>query len=97
MSFVRGDMIDYLNDLYPGWRQKLEKMSYDQVQAIYIKYTRRAENASRIKALILLEKLRPRVTDFYCTDCARYLEADNPELQECRFCGSRNIRRIQYD
>lgn len=90
-------MIDFLNDLWPGWKGKLWKMPYNQVYAIYRKEKERVTTAARkleteqyIRRVLALQH---HATGYDCEDCGSTFEADNPELHECRFCGSPRLRR----
>lgn len=97
-------MIEYLNSIYPGWRRKLVRMTYSQVHAIYMRFIQQADEARRHAIYVLeyrqwlaAQATQLKVTDYYCDDCARFFEADNPELQACMHCDSHRIRRIIYD
>lgn len=89
-------MIDYLDNIYPGWRRKLYQMSYNQVFAIY-RHVKQQQKNNKLHELDELEHKTCHKTTYTCNDCEYIFEADNPELQECRFCGSQRIRRNDYD
>lgn len=103
MSYTISDMIDFLDDIYPGWRPKLRRMSYNQVYAIYARITKKQKEAQLRKIYELeykhwleQEVKKQHAASYVCIDCECVFVADNPELQECQLCGSHNIRRNVY-
>lgn len=74
----------------PDWCKKVDKMSDEQVCAIYYRLVRArdtAENRS-VKAKEIAH------TRYSCDACNNTYIRDNPELQECELCGNKNIERI---
>lgn len=73
-------------DYKPGWILKVNSMPIYQLRAVYRRFKELADKSA---------PPRPReATDYLCTDCWSFFACDNPELNECRDCGSKNIRRI---
>lgn len=97
----KGQMIDFLNGLWPGWKGRLWKMPYNQVFAIYKKEQKRVAEAARKlereQYIARVLALQHHTTGYDCDACGNTFEADNHELRECRFCGSQKIRRNDYD
>ena len=84
------NMKDYLKHRYPSsdWAKKVERMPDDQIIAIY----KRLQQSKPPK--VIHAPPRPSYyTGYLCPDCGKTFIADNPELSECRFCGSKNIIR----
>lgn len=82
------NMKDFLKHRYPtsAWAKKVEVMSNEQIIAIYKRLT------AAEKPVVTHAPLRVVTYGAYdCDDCKQTFIADNPELQECRFCGSKNI------
>lgn len=82
------NMRDCLLARYPGWN-KVHKMPDDQVIAIYMRLARADDLARSKKQPSIPTKLKHFA--YVCIPCCGTFEADNPELNECRFCGSTNI------
>jgi len=95
-------------DYKAGWVSRVNGMPDHQVCAIYRRFAECNFDPERIKKdgmhsrttekLILTALSRkpmpaPMTTGYTCNDCCGCFEADNPELTECRFCGSANIVR----
>lgn len=104
MSTARGDMIEFLNTVYPGWAPKLWEMSYNQVNAIYCRILRKQRDAAILRAreleaqrFLSEDAKKPKPTSYLCRTCMRIYLVDNPELQECLFCGSTNLGRNYND
>ena len=87
------NMKDFLKHRYPSsaWARKVETMSDNQIIAIY-------KRLQQVKPPKVVHK-PPRPLDYYtgysCSDCGARFVTDNPELSECRFCGSKNIN-VEY-
>jgi len=65
-------------------------MPEDQVQAIYLRLERDGElNGPKKKPAHV--PASPKKTIFYCSDCHQAFMADNPDTEECRYCGSRKL------
>lgn len=82
----------------PDWCKKVDRMMDDQVIAIFFRIKRDDEK----KKLAQLEQQEVAETEWYrsgppytyvCTACGAVLVRDNPELEECEFCGNQDIRR----
>lgn len=95
-------------DFKAGWVSRVNGMPDHQVYAIYRRFAENNFDPQRIKKdgicsrtteKLVLKALshepmpEPTTTGYMCNDCHGYFEADNPELIECRFCGSTNIMR----
>ena len=77
-------------DHNPDWRKKVDRMADEQVCAIYYRLIRAGD-------LVKKKHSRPTVsvhTQYTCEACNTTYVRDNPELQECEFCGSKKIERI---
>lgn len=46
--------------------------------------------------LDMQKRPEPQHTYYLCTECRGWFIADNPELIECRFCGSHHIIRGEF-
>lgn len=42
-------------------------------------------------------KPEPLYTHYLCRECRGWFAADNPELTECRFCGSNHIMKGEFN
>ena len=74
----------------PDWCKKVDKMADEQVCAIYYRLVRAGD-------LVKKKPSKPKVpthTQYSCEACNSAYVRDNPELQECEFCGSKKIERI---
>lgn len=92
-------------DYKASWVSRVNGMPDYQVLAIYRRFAADGFDPQRIKkdgssSRTTLKKVgraaQPKAkttTDYMCKDCHSRFEADNPELVECRFCGSANILR----
>ena len=83
-----------LCERYPGsaWAKKVQRMPEDQVQAIYLRLERDGElNGPKKKPAHV--PASPKKTIFYCSDCQTTFMADNPDTEECRYCGSRRLSK----
>ena len=72
------------------WCKKVDKMADEQVCAIYYRLVRAGD-------LVKKKHSKPKVhahTQYTCEACNSTYVRDNPELQECEFCGNKNIERI---
>lgn len=74
----------------PGWCKKVDKMADEQVCAIYYRLVRAGDlvNKKPVRAKKSVH------TQYFCDACNSTYVRDNPELQECEFCGNKNIERI---
>lgn len=99
LSRIRGILAD-IYDNRPGWVAKLNAMSSTQVLAIYQRFTSVNFNVAAFKGKKILppsparskaQRAADRPTTYLCTECKGWFMADNPELQECRYCGSPHI------
>lgn len=74
----------------PGWCKRVDKMADEQVCAIYYRLVRAGDLVKKkpVKAK------EPMHTIYSCDACNSTYVRDNPELQECEFCGNKNIERI---
>ena len=71
----------------PDWCKKVDKMADEQVCAIYYRLVRAGD-------LVKKKPSKPKVpthTQYTCEACNSTYVRDNPELQECEFCGSKKI------
>lgn len=84
------NMKDFLIHRYPGskWAERVKTMPDEQVIAIYS----RLQQATPPKVVHAPPISRPIFSYYICRDCFREFAADNPDLRECRFCGSKNIK-----
>ena len=74
----------------PDWCKKVDRMADEQVCAIYYRLVRAGD-------LVKKKHSEPKVpvhTRYTCEACNSMYVRDNPELQECEFCGSKKIERI---
>ena len=107
MAHIRAKVIA-VYDYKPGWVSRVNGMPDYQVCAIYRRFAKDDFDPKRIKKdgnysrttekrMLKTLSLRPdsglMTTAYTCNDCHGCFEADNPELTECRFCGSVNIMK----
>lgn len=88
-----GNMRVALLTRYPGWK-KVHDMQDNQVIAIYHRLLHDNDLAPRKRGEV--SKLKPK-TAYYCLQCFSVFEADNPDLEECRFCGSKITKEADYE
>jgi len=69
------------------WHDKVNCMSDEQVIAIYYKLKR----TLKAPCVLSKEEWEKVHTSYVCFDCHTGFVADNPELSECRHCGSSQI------
>ena len=84
-------MRDYLALKYPGWEKKLRKMPDNQVVAIYMRMQRTGpmtKLAATIGAGLVFGAVRPPHYIYECQGCYLWFESENPDIEECRYCGS---------
>lgn len=74
----------------PCWCKKVDKMADEQVCAIYYRLVRAGDLVKKKPA----KAKKPVHTQYSCDACNSTYVRDNPELQECEFCGNKNIERI---
>ena len=107
MAHIRAKVIA-VYDCKPGWVSRVNGMPDHQVRAIYCRFAEDGFDPQRIKkdgvrsrttekrilkAPSLEPEIEPMTTGYMCNDCHGCFEVDNPELTECRFCGSMNIMK----
>lgn len=83
-------MREHLAARYPGWEKKLRKMPDDQIIAIYMSKQRAkpVENLAKYIGAELLGYRAPEHYGYECHRCYRQFESENPDIQECRYCGA---------
>lgn len=93
-------------DYKPGWLAKVNAMPDNQVAAIWHKFRAQGMDPEVIKkdgsrSVTTLKRAKQhaseaatRKTTYFCTECHEEYVRDNPDLQECEFCGSLLIERI---
>lgn len=67
----------------PGWAKKVDRMPENQVIAIYLRMHR-----DRDKTKCKYNPPRKEACGYHCNTCGTTFMADNPDLEECRHCGS---------
>lgn len=93
-------MRDRLALKYPGWEKKLRKMPDEQVIAIYMSKQRAkpVESIAKHLGAALLGYRAPEHYIYECHRCYQWFESENPDIQECRYCGAdrsdMNVRPI---
>ena len=95
-------------DFKAGWVSRVNGMPDHQVYAIYCRFAEnnfdpqcikkdgvhsRTTEKKILKASSLEPESEHATIEYMCNDCCGCFEADNPELTECRFCGSMNIMK----
>lgn len=98
-------------DFKPGWRYKVNQMPYSQLQAVWLRFAENDFDPEKIKKdgvfsvttqkkLLKSRESMPvaeiKQTTYLCQDCRGWFVADNPELEECRLCGSKLIMKGRY-
>ena len=81
------DMIEYILQFYPSWKKGLYAMPDNQIIAIYSRLKAQAQTANTIVTSMVIRDI-PKLYTYHCTRCFNSFESDNPEVQECRYCGS---------
>ncbi len=83
-------MREHLAARYPGWEKKLRKMPDDQIIAIYMRMqrTKPAEKSAKCVDAGLLGYKAPERYIYECHRCYQQFESENPDIQECRYCGA---------
>lgn len=83
-------MREHLAARYPGWEKKLRKMPDDQIIAIYMskQRTKPVENLAKYIGAGLLGYRAPVHYSYECHRCYQQFESENPDIQECRYCGA---------
>lgn len=83
-------MREYLASIYPGWEKKLNKMPDNQIIAIYMRIKSSKAVASVAKYIVPEWVLRdvPKHYLYECHRCFLWFESENPDIQECRYCGA---------
>ena len=93
-------MREHLAARYPGWEKKLRKMPDDQIIAIYMRMQRAkpVESLAKYVGAGLLGYKAPEHYIYECHRCYLWFESENPDIQECRYCGAdradMNVRPI---
>lgn len=93
-------MREHLAARYPGWEKKLRKMPDDQIIAIYMRMQRAKpiESLAKCVGAGLLGYKAPEHYIYECHRCYQWFESENPDIQECRYCGAdradMNVRPI---
>ena len=80
-------MREHLAARYPGWEKKLRKMPDDQIIAIYMRMQRTKPVESLAKYVGAGYKAPERYI-YECHRCYQQFESENPDIQECRYCGA---------
>lgn len=98
-------------DFKPGWVARVAAMPLYQVQAIWRRFASLGFDPERIKedgcksrttknklekALDAMPADEVKHTTYLCTECKGWFIADNPELEECRYCGDTKILRGRF-
>lgn len=83
-------MRDNLAARYPGWDKKLHKMPDNQIIAIYgrLQRTKAVEQPAKYTGAGLLGYKPPTHYVYECHRCYRWFVSENPNLEECRYCGT---------
>ena len=80
-------MREHLAARYPGWEKKLRKMPDDQIIAIYMRMQRTKPVEKSAKYVGAEYKASERYI-YECHRCYQQFESENPDIQECRYCGA---------
>lgn len=90
-------MREHLAARYPGWEKKLRKMPDDQIIAIYMRM-QRTKPVEKSTECIGAGYKAPERYIYECHRCYQWFESENPDIQECRYCGAdradMNVRPI---
>ena len=83
-------MREHLAARYPGWEKKLRKMPDDQIIAIYMRMqrTKPVEKLAKYVGAGLLGYKASERYIYECCRCYQQFESENPDIQECRYCGA---------
>ena len=83
-------MREHLAARYPGWEKKLRKMPDDQIIAIYMRMqrTKPVEKSAKCADAGLLGHKASERYIYECHRCYQQFESENPDIQECRYCGA---------
>lgn len=83
----REQLLAYLDACYPGWHKKLRNMPTEQLYAIYcrVRNTKPPKKSKKAKAPVTRAEYH---YIYECDACYAQYETDNPDEQECRYCGS---------
>lgn len=73
----------------PDWCKRVDKMADEQVCAIYYRLVRAGDLVKKKP----VRAKEPTHMQYSCDACNSTYVRDNPELQECEFCGNKNIER----
>ena len=80
----------------PAWVQRVDRMEDDQVIAIYMRMLRDNDLTHIPKkpaSKAPMSKPSDAATLYVCNGCGRQYLRDNPELEECEFCGYTSLLR----
>ena len=80
-------MREHLAARYPGWEKKLRKMPDDQIIAIYMRMQRAKPVEKSAEHIGAGYKTSERYI-YECCRCYQWFESENPDIQECRYCGA---------
>lgn len=98
-------------DYKPGWVYKVNQMPHSQLLAVWQHFASKGFDPEKIKkngaysvttqkkvlkAMENMSAAEVKQTTYLCQDCRGWFVADNPELEECRFCGSRLIMKGRF-
>lgn len=109
-SEMRNDLYK-VYDYKPGWIYKVNQMPHCQLSAVWQRFAAYNFDPERIKkdgaysvtsqkkmlkAMENLPAAEIKQTTYLCQDCRGWFVADNPELEECRMCGSKLIMKGRF-
>ena len=80
-------MREHLAARYPGWEKKLRKMPDNQIIAIYMRM-QRAQPVKKSTEHVGAGYKAPEHYIYECCRCYLWFESENPDIQECRYCGA---------
>ena len=80
-------MREHLAARYPGWEKKLRKMPDDQIIAIYMRM-QRTKPVEKPAKYVGAGYKAPEHYIYECSRCYQQFESENPDIQECRYCGA---------
>ena len=98
-------------DFKPGWIYKVNQMPHSQLLAVWQRFAENNFDPEKIKkdgaysitsqkrllkAMENMPAKEVKLTTYLCQDCRGWFVADNPELEECRLCGSKLIMKGRY-
>lgn len=98
-------------DYKPGWVYRVNQMPHGQLLAVWQRFADNNFDPERIKkdgaysittqrrllkAMEHMPANEVKQTTYLCQDCRGWFVADNPELEECRMCGSKLIIKGRF-